>query len=192
MSDTKNIILGTIGVFIIIYVACIGMNIYSLQTHKNELNHVVSRAVEHGLKTGFRTKDEQEVLVELEQEITESLNENSKVSVDVKAIDMQKGLLSVEVTEEFTYITGKEKRISQEKTAIMDQRVVEDEFVRVSFMVDGEIYKEFELVPGEDCPLPALPDGLFSGWVRYGEEQMGLVESIEAVWEDQTYLAVLE
>ena len=62
MSNTKNIILGTIGIFMVIYVVCIGANIYSLQTHKNQLNYVVSRAVEHGLKQGFQTKNKAEVI----------------------------------------------------------------------------------------------------------------------------------
>ncbi len=190
MRDTKNIILGVIGIFICMHVVFMGMNIYSLQTHKNQLNHVVSRAVEHGLEHGFRTEDELEVIAQVEKEIKDSLNKSDNVVVEVKAIDLKKGLLSVEVTEEFSYITGKTKQISQEKTAIMDQKVIREEFVTVQFLVDGEVYKEYQVVPGEACPLPKLPNDTFSGWIQYGTDNTEVVENIEAVWENQVYLAV--
>ncbi len=178
------------GILITVYVVLIGMNIYSLETRKNQLEHVVSRAVEHGLKEGFRTEDEGEVLRKIEQEIIESLDEDSEIQIDVKAMNMQKGLLSIVVTEKFSYITGEEKMISKEKTGIMDQIEIKEEFVSVQFLVDGELYKEYRLVPGETCELPKPPEGLFSGWIRYGTENSETVEEIGPVWENQVYLAV--
>ncbi len=123
----KSIILGIIGVFITLYTMLIGLNILSFQTQKNELEKHVSRIVKNTLEAEYQTGEEEFVKQMLLQEITEAVStNNSIVQVEVNAIDLQKGILSVEVTKRLEMLNGKEKEIVIEKTAIMDRVYVAD------------------------------------------------------------------
>lgn len=186
----KNIILGILGVLITIYVVCIGLNVYSIQTHQNQLNHTVSRVVEHTLKEMYGTEDITDAKEQLIREIKEGLGTNA-VEVQIHQMDLQKGLLSVSVTEEISLITGNQKKITAEKIAIMERAVTEEPKVHITFMVDEEVYKEYQIVKGEVCPTPKALGEKFIGWIEYGKDKMSPVKEIGAVQEDTVYLAVM-
>lgn len=121
----KNIILGIIGVFVTLYTLLIGLNILNLQTQKNELEKHVSRIVRNTLEAEYQSGEEATVKQMLTQEIMDSISTNSStVLVEIKAIDLKKGILSVKVTKQLEMLNGREKEIVIEKTAIMDRAYV--------------------------------------------------------------------
>lgn len=128
----KNAIIGIIGGFILIYVTVISLSIYSKNVRENELNCTISEVMKQTLKqdNGLDCKLHQreqkadiEVKEELIQEITKRLSSDSEVQVDVKACDMEKGIISVAVKEMFTYPNGKVGEVGLAKTIIVDRKI---------------------------------------------------------------------
>ena len=122
----KNIILGIIGIGVTLYTVFIGLQILSTQTQKNELEKQVSRIVKNTLEAEYGTGEESMVEQILLQEITNCISTKSaRVEVDVKAIDLQKGILSVRVTKWMEMLNGKEKELVVEKTAIVERAYID-------------------------------------------------------------------
>ena len=59
----------------------------------------------------------------LEERIKESLHTNAKLKIEIMAFDMEKGIISVTVTEEYTQMNGITRTESVSKTAIMERTV---------------------------------------------------------------------
>lgn len=183
----KNIIVVMVGIMITIYVMFIGLNVYKIQTHKVLLEKDVSRGIEHALQEGYKSKDEEVAMAILENEILE--NRNRQRFLEVKSSDMAKGILSIAVTEQFHFITGKMKEIVVEKTIVMDRAEMEVPMVKVVFMLGEEVYKEYYLVRGEVCPMPKAPSTSFIGWIAKEDESQAYVVEVGEVWEDKVYTA---
>lgn len=120
----KNILLGMIGVLIIIYTLLIGLNVLTVQSHKNQLEKHLSRIVKNVLEGEYQCGEEEAVQQMLQGEIAASVSPNVTVLVEIQAIDLQKGILSVKVTETLKTLTGDQKEIVVEKTAIMERPVI--------------------------------------------------------------------
>lgn len=128
----KNIILGMIGVFISIYTLLIGLDILMYQTSKNQIEKQVSRIVKHVLETNYQRDDVEMVKQMMTEEILSSVSKNGTIKVEIEAIDLEKGLLSVSVTKQIQMLNGKEKEIRIEKTAIVDRVYVDEMELEVS------------------------------------------------------------
>ena len=122
----KNIILGIIGVCVILYTFLVGVDILRYQTSKNKMDKHISRIVENVLEGEYEADNTEIVKQLLTQEIINSISEDGSVTVEVKAIDLKKGLLSVRVTKQLSLLNGKQKRIVVEKTAIIERSYEEN------------------------------------------------------------------
>lgn len=131
-SKVKNIILGMIGVFISIYTLLIGLDILMYQTSKNQIEKQVSRIVKHVLEKNYQRDDVEMVKQMMTEEILSSVSKNGTIKVEIEAIDLEKGLLSVSVTKQIQMLNGKEKEIRIEKTAIVDRVYVDEMELEVS------------------------------------------------------------
>lgn len=120
-SKVKNIILGIIGACVILYTFFAGLDIFTFQTSKNEIEKQVSRIVENTLEAEYQTGDTEAVKSMLTKEITNAISENGTVQVELLAIDLEKGLLSIKVTKELGLLNGKKREIVVEKTAIIER-----------------------------------------------------------------------
>lgn len=117
----KNTILGILGVFITIYTIAIGMEIYNIQVRKNQLDHAVSKIVKEVLEIHYKGSDTQ-AKQDLEKRITESLHSNAEIKIQILELDMEKGVLSVTVTEKYQQMNGTTRMESVNKTAIVEIR----------------------------------------------------------------------
>lgn len=117
----KNILLGMIGVFITIYTVLIGLNVLMIQTQKNHLEKNLSRIVKNVLEGEYEHGEELAVEQMLREEIEASVSSRNRVEVEIQALDLQKGILSVKVTETIRTLTGAKKEIAMEKTAIVER-----------------------------------------------------------------------
>ena len=122
----KNIILGIIGVCVILYTFFSGLDILTFQTSKNEMEKHVSRILENILEAEYQTGDVEAVKQTLTQEITSAISKNDTVKVEVLAIDLEKGLLSIKVTKQIGLFNGKKREIAVEKTAIIERTIMKD------------------------------------------------------------------
>lgn len=181
----KNIFIGIIGLFLTTYVVLAGLNIYRIQTQRIELEETTSRAVLHVLKEYYLSDDVDGVYQDLSKELCDA-------NVVIEDIDLEKGILHVKVTKDIDLLTGGIKQLAFEKVAIMERIDTTSKKVKVTFYVDGEIYKEYHLTKGEQCPMPKVPEAGFVGWAEYGAQSIEPVEVIGEVWEDKVYLAITE
>lgn len=196
----KQVILTMVGMILVFYTITIGFSVFSTQTRKNELENNVARIVEAALTKNCQIYGEQPIALQekeisflkqnLIEEITASIGED--VLVQILAFDMEKGIVSVRVEETYEQFNGKTKAISCEKTVILEQRNIDKQMVIVQFLVEEELYKEYQLVKGEICPLPKLPEGGCLGWGTMDAASSEVLEEIGEVWEDAVYVAIFE
>lgn len=188
----KNVILAIVGILIGMSVFSIAFSTISYENRKNALEKQVSKVVENVLEEEYPNGDEEEAERRLVEELTLDVGSNGSVAVKVRKLDLKKGIVSVVVTETFHQFNGKRKTIVCEKTAIVEKMLLEEPKVTVTFLVEGQFYKEYQIVEGEKCPMPKVPDPDFKGWLEQGNNQAFCVETIGQVWEDKVYEAVME
>ncbi len=187
----KQVILAMVGTLVIVYVVMISFSVFSTQTRKNDLENHVGRIIESALKEQYQIGDEEEIAKRLTQEIITSLGNEEATTVQIKALDLDKGIISVLVEQEFMQFNGKLRKVACEKTVIMEQKENMQEWVLVQFMVEEEIYKEYQLIKGEECPWPKLPAGC-RGWQELGADSEEPLTEIGEIWEDKIYVAIFE
>lgn len=182
----RNVMLAIAGIIISVYVCVIGMNVMIIQVQKNSLEKEASRIVENALQIGYQTKDMECVRQILDEGF--GVEGENQISVELKSADLEKGLLSVVVKKQIVLITRVKRELVVERTTIVDRMELHVPMVKILFIVDDEVYKEYHLERGEECPMPKPPNGLFAGWIEYGREDV-FVRQIGRVWEDKIYLA---
>lgn len=128
----KNILLGLIGVMITVYTLLIGLNILTVQSHKNQLERNLSRVVKNVLEGEYEQPSEESILQMMQEEVSDVMQEKGKREVEILALDLQKGILSVRVTEYITTIVGTQKEIVIEKTALVERSA--------DFLIGGEFH----------------------------------------------------
>ena len=166
------------------------MNFYITQTNKLQLNKVLPRGVEHALKAGMENGDSAIVKEILKEEIEEAITSADNVQVRIQTMDLEKGILSVEVLLDYTLLTGEERTLQEEKTMIVERQIKSEQKVTITFLVEEEVYKEYQVVQGQSCPMPILPSRYFAGWMEYGTASNQIVNTIGNVWTDKVYVAV--
>ena len=128
----KNILLGLIGVMITVYTLLIGLNILTVQSHKNQLERNLSRVVKNVLEGEFEQSSEESILQMIQEEVSDVMQDKGEREVEILALDLQKGILSVRVTEYITTIVGTQKEIVIEKTALVERSA--------DFLIGGEFH----------------------------------------------------
>ncbi len=124
---------------------------------------------------------------------------DSKVTVNIKEVDTEKGLLSVETVEEFMYPVGIKGRVVCDKTVIYDREDVPNDITyAICYHItksDGtdQIYKKYLLGNGNDYIIPTDPtadDGKqFIGWSKTPKGEPETLEG-KVVTQDADYYAV--
>lgn len=188
----KNVILAFIGILITLYTFSSVFSVFSLQSRKNELENHVARIVEGFLENAYPNGDEGMLKQRMISELSKNVDDSGKLTVEMQALDLQKGIISVKVSETFRQFNGKERTIVCEKTAIVEQEVSTDAMVTVTFLVDGMLYKEYQVVAGEVCPVPRLPEGEYLGWAEREGADGNLLTALTQVWEDKIYEAITD
>lgn len=117
----KNIILGAVGCLITVYTILSCLSIYSISARRNEMENCIGQVLEQSMKEYYGTeKSDEEVSDCVRQELAQRLHSASQISIHVRACSMEQGILSVEVTENFTLPGGKKKSIECGKTIIVE------------------------------------------------------------------------
>lgn len=127
----KNVILGAYGIFLIIALTMLSLTVYGMQSRENEMNRCLSGIVRdtleenyvpHFLQDEAEGKGDDEVATELKQRIGEAIHTDSEVEIDVTCCDMEKGILSVVVTESYSTPLGTRTKRVYRRTAIVDRK----------------------------------------------------------------------
>ena len=199
----KQAMFGVIAGFIVILSIVAVLTVEGRNNRESELETALSASVEETLenlcvdqKYTVETQDEfvadfcQALLGRIQAGTEEAGDENLSVRVDVVEADLEKGLLSVVVTETFTHPNGSLGTVSCSSTALLEREAPRDEVV-LTYYVGDQIYQQYGLLEGEDFRVPAapsLPGRTFSHWA---EEDTGQRADFPGkATENRTYRAV--
>ncbi len=117
----KNVILGITGGLILLYTVVICLAIYGSVSRANEMEHGLSRSVEKVLLDCYQTSTSSaEVLTQIEQELQQWVSSESQVQVKLVVCDLDQGILSVEVDEQYQTPFGANRSQTYQKTALVD------------------------------------------------------------------------
>lgn len=184
----KNVLIGIVGGMILVYMVVIQISLYTESVRQNELNQCVSDVTMQVLK-GCRNQTDEAAQKILTDRIRERLTSDSRVQIDVFACDMQKGIISVKVKEEFLYPNGKSGSVQTARTAIAEKKAEDVPKAKIIYKDHGEIYKEYMVQTGETHVAAKLPDGA-NGWKMEGREVILLSGERFLVKEDMKFETV--
>lgn len=159
----KQLILAFVGSLICIYVLVIALNCYSISVRLNQIESNVSPIIKRNLQEGYRNLSNEEVQNRIKEELLLKFQKRN-ISFDFQEVDMERGIISLRMKEQFTLLSGKEKRIEWEKTILLDLHDEKPEMVNVRFFYNEKLYKEYRIEKGNSLFLPACSGGKFQGW----------------------------
>ena len=121
----KNVILGILGAFILLFSTLICLGIYNIGVRKHQLESVLSHVVKHTLENGYQESDETGYEMRLKSDIIEQLGTDANIEIVIHEMDLQKGIVSVTLRESFRQFSGIVKELECTKTAIMERSFIE-------------------------------------------------------------------
>lgn len=162
---------------------------------KSNLSAVVEEAVENAMKTKkYDIADQNEFISDIAENVSSILDTKSDIIIDIMGVDQEKGILSLKVTEKFSYLNGKNGSVSCDRTVVFEKgKEDDDEQFTVKFYInssDEKPYKTYIVQKGDDIRKPKDPvkvDSTFAGW-KDGNETM--FEEGKTADSDVNYYAV--
>lgn len=140
----KNIFLGIIGMFLLLYTAVLQVGMFQINSRKNEIENCLSEVLESTLKDHYYVMEDrnpgvcenvprenlpgylshEEIINQVKKDIDIRLGADSERNIIILACDMEKGILSAKVTEIFYLPGGKKMEISKKKTVIVEREEI--------------------------------------------------------------------
>lgn len=130
----KNTVLGIIGCLIAVYTAMLSLSVYNVCVRKNQMEKTLSSVLQCAMESYYEpnmyivdkeTVDNYEVKKAIISDLEERFTADGKVDAMVYVCDMQKGIISAGVEEEFNLPIGITKKISCKKIILADQPMEE-------------------------------------------------------------------
>lgn len=206
----KHMVLGVLSGGIVILFVAVLLTMQHKNVRKEELEQSLTEAMETTMQMvqadadrDYTSEDMRTLLI---RNLVPQMNSDSELTVRIVEADAEKGLLSVEVEEQFSYPGGKQGRIECFRT-ILAEREEEEKWEEnidmhtVTFyrskeeMEQGKsYYKKMEIQNGDACISPAEPisDDLKKKFLEWRDSQDYLADFSQCVEENQTYYAVFE
>lgn len=169
----KYVLFGLCSLVLIVSILMTTVTIEGSSIRKREVNNALHAALEDAMVSVFTKetssfKNNDLLIADVTALLIEQLNakdKNLQLEVDVAAADAQKGLLSLHVTEAFTYPNGKTGKVEDEATIILEQEVPKP-YHRLTYRLPKNITEEL-LVPEtirtyyieeqQKCKVPQTP-----------------------------------
>ncbi len=169
----KSIVLGVIltlsGIFLLLTILGIHGQSYRKVNEQTTLEQTVEAAINELLDQGIYEKTNQEEFIVqfLENTIT-GLNGEAAIKVEIASADLEKGILSVRVTQTYQGANGKEHSLSYETTALIE-RETSKEYCKVQYQdQNGKVIRSFYIQEGQGLILPkespSISGKSFVGW----------------------------
>lgn len=168
-----SIMLG--GIMLMIVMALQGRTNRSMEINSN-LSSVIEETVEIMiLDEKYTISNYDEFIADFASELSEKLDTESNIIIKVLNADIERGLLSIKVIEEYSHPNGKKGTVECERNVILN-KVNEDapETHTVKFFLKKEDidndrpYKVCQVHSGDVVSIPAEPtsvEAAFAGWL---------------------------
>ena len=130
----KNTVLGIIGCLIAVYTAMLSLSVYNGGVRRNQMEKTLSSVLQCAMESYYEpnmyivdkeTVDNYEVKKAIISDLEERFTADGEVDAMVYVCDMQKGIISAGVEEEFNLPIGITKKISCKKIILADQPMEE-------------------------------------------------------------------
>lgn len=130
----KNTVLGIIGCLIALYTAMLSLSVYNVCVRRNQMEKTLSSVLQCAMESYYEpnmyivdkeTVDNYEVKKAIISDLEERFTADGEVDAMVYVCDMQKGIISAGVEEEFNLPIGITKKISCKKIILADQPMEE-------------------------------------------------------------------
>lgn len=130
----KNTVLGIIGCLIAVYTAMLSLSVYNVCVRRNQMEKTLSSVLQCAMESYYKpnmyivdkeTVDNYEVKKAIIFDLEERFTADGEVDAMVYVCDMQKGIISAGVEEEFNLPIGITKKISCKKIILADQPMEE-------------------------------------------------------------------
>ena len=130
----KNTVLGIIGCLIAVYTAMLSLSVYNVCVRRNQMEKTLSSVLQCAMESYYEpnmyivdkeTVDNYEVKKAIISDLEERFAADGEVDAMVYVCDMQKGIISAGVEEEFNLPIGITKKISCKKIILADQPMEE-------------------------------------------------------------------
>lgn len=130
----KNTVLGIIGCLIAVYTAMLSLSVYNVCVRRNQMEKTLSSVLQCAMESYYEpnmyivdkeTVDNYEVKKAIRSDLEERFTADGEVDAMVYVCDMQKGIISAGVEEEFNLPIGITKKISCKKIILADQPMEE-------------------------------------------------------------------
>ncbi|MBO5372421.1 MAG: hypothetical protein J6A75_06855 [Lachnospiraceae bacterium] len=190
----KQVVFGLVSTLLIAVLLMLLMTLYGRNLRQLETGESLAEAIDSSLSHVMReenyTIENNEVFIaDFLQMLLVQLNSTSDVKVSVLEADMQLGILSVEITQNYKHPNGNEGTVSEVRTVILDKKKeAKKVYKQVKFyMADDLLYKEYSVEKDSVCsvPLPPKKDGkIFKGWRFFAGTIAGYAENITASGEN--------
>lgn len=176
----KSTIISIVLVLIMIISSVILFTIYGQNARQNELDEALSVAVEQSLENlklnkSYSVNNTDEFIADFLENLILSIESDSEVKVEILGVDVEKGLLDVNVVETFVQPNGSTNTVTCRKTVILEEYSKEaPRYHLVQFMSYAEgsedlvEFKTYSICEGSFVIVPkAAPtrEGYeFKGW----------------------------
>ena len=130
----KNTVLGIIGCLIAVYTSMLSLSVYNVCVRRNQMEKTLSSVLQCAMESYYEpnmyivdkeTVDNYEVKKAIISDLEERFTADGEVDAMVYVCDMQKGIISAGVEEEFNLPIGITKKISCKKIILADQPMEE-------------------------------------------------------------------
>ncbi len=130
----KNTVLGIIGCLIAVYTAMLSLSVYNVCVRRNQMEKTLSSVLQCAMESYYEpnmyivdkeTVDNYEVKKAIISDLEERFTADGDMHAMVYVCDMQKGIISAGVEEEFNLPIGITKKISCKKIILADQPMEE-------------------------------------------------------------------
>lgn len=180
----KNLFYGSILLILFFITVGISLSIHGRSTRQNEMNNILSAALEQSLEnamtgSNYQITSNEEMVADFTQTLLSQVDSKSQITINVLNADIENGIFSVEIIEEFKYPNGKTGSLSYQKTAIYDTVDYQNEdcsvkhynicfYYKKSLDSDFQEYKTYSLGEGDPLIIPKNPESenaTFLGWI---------------------------
>lgn len=130
----KNTVLGIIGCLIAVYTAMLSLSVYNVCVRRNQMEKALSSVLQCAMDSYYKpnmyivdkeTVDNYEVKKAIISDLEERFTADGEMDAMVYVCDMQKGIISAGVEEEFNLPIGITKKIRCKKIILADQPMEE-------------------------------------------------------------------
>ena len=154
------------------------LNITTQSQMDTKMQRELSKNMDSALTNAMISKhytisSEDELIADVLGSIIQNTSENVSLDASVKAVDLEKGILSLQLAETYKKMNGKDKTITLSKTVVLEAEDDMSDTYLIEFVTEDFNYKTYRIKSGETLVMPLEPNisgKTFASWTLNGAD----------------------